>query len=312
MDSIEGACAHPLAEEPSSRTGMSLAWSAPEWLLLLPVWGVGGWLVTRLRLRTSYLGKGERAGWLKAYFSSLSVVGMLCFATVALARPVLSFSRSCYTLTPLWVLWDVSRSMKNRDILPDRQTYALERFLAWVDSVEERKVRTRLGIIVFAQTAYPFLPLTDDYEAFRFALRQASRLDIGEGTDLAAALRVASALAEAGQSCLVVSDGAHNVPGTPSLEALAQAAGQRGLKIHAFLVGRSQEQLFPTALQRITQLSQGQYYENQLPLFPFLQITPSCEQHYPLEGLLLLFAAILGLLALTTMAVWGWFNVMAP
>jgi Ca-activated chloride channel family protein len=71
------------------------------------------------------------------------------------------------------VALDVSRSMLAEDYPPQSR---LQRALSHLDSLGQHLLRKgghRIGLIVFAAQARLLLPLTDDYEAFRYALAQA-------------------------------------------------------------------------------------------------------------------------------------------
>lgn len=290
---------------------MSLTWEAPLWLLLLPVWGGATLLALRVRLRLSYVGPSVRAGALWAYFPTWTLGIGLGLATLALSHPVVRIPASSPDLPSVWLLWDVSRSMKAQDRLPNRQAYALEQALEWLKAVEQKHLSGAIGMIVFARSAYPMLPLTTDREALRFALQQATRLDIGEGTDLSTALLTASALSEPGHVWIIVSDGAHNLPGTPSLEALARRAAAQGISIHTVLIGTEGPQLFPEALQRLSALTGGSFHQNQFPLQDLLRVEEDSERRYPLQ-MPLVFAAILTLLVgIAGMAILGWFSVLS-
>ncbi|HEY4220632.1 MAG TPA: VWA domain-containing protein [Myxococcota bacterium] len=83
---------------------------------------------------------------------------------------------------------DVSRSMRARDVLPDR----LERAKAEISSVLPRFAEHRVGVVAFAGTAFVQCPLTTDVEAVRLFLNDLSPESVPQGgTALAAGLEVA-------------------------------------------------------------------------------------------------------------------------
>ncbi len=90
-------------------------------------------------------------------------------------------------LDVLFVL-DVSRSMRARDVLPDR----LERAKAEVSAFLPRLADHRVGVVAFAGTAFVQCPLTTDAEAVRLFLRGLAPESVPQGgTALAAGLQVA-------------------------------------------------------------------------------------------------------------------------
>lgn len=289
---------------------MKLAIEAPYWLLLLPVWWIGAWLAARIRLRISYSGKGIKGGDFLAHVPRWGTALMLSLATLSLSRPVGYFPQERPALSTLWLVWDISESMFAQDILPDRRTYALEGFLRWLDSLEQNQAHPAIGIIFFAHKAYIALPPTRDWEAVRFALREGTRLHLGEGTDMADALAGLLSVARPGEEALLISDGAHNYSESPSLLALAQEARQKALPIHTWLVGKEGPQLYPEALQKISVLSGGGYYEGGLEVKDFLVRKEKVVVPYPLSEWLLLGVLGVGISMLAGMAIGGWFSVL--
>jgi Ca-activated chloride channel family protein len=83
---------------------------------------------------------------------------------------------------------DVSRSMRARDVLPDR----LERAKAEIGAVLHRLEDHRVGIVAFAGSAFVQCPLTSDIEAVRLFLNDLSPESVPQGgTSLKAGLEVA-------------------------------------------------------------------------------------------------------------------------
>jgi Ca-activated chloride channel family protein len=90
-------------------------------------------------------------------------------------------------LDVLFVL-DVSRSMRARDVLPDR----LERAKAEISAVLPRLAEHRVGLVAFAGTAFVQCPLTSDIEAVRLFLNDLTPESLPQGgTALGAGLEVA-------------------------------------------------------------------------------------------------------------------------
>lgn len=148
-----------------------------------------------------------------------AVVCACFFAVVAAAGPV---SESAPRLLPrqgtdvLFVV-DVSRSMRARDVAPDR----LERAKGEISSVLDRLAEQRVGVVAFAGTAFLQCPLTTDVEAVRLFLKDLAPEIVPQGgSDLKAGLEVArnallaedeaagvSANKKIGRVVVVISDG---------------------------------------------------------------------------------------------------------
>ncbi|MCS7189708.1 MAG: VWA domain-containing protein [Bacteroidia bacterium] len=291
---------------------MSFHWEAPLWLGLLPIWVLMGWLVTRIRLSSSHIGEKKRLGWIRAYWTSLGVCLMLLVATLGLAEPIIVFRQPSLHEKALWVVWDVSQSMKEEDVKPNRQTFAREIFYRFLDTLSLRKVELSIGLIVFARSAYAALPPTKDKEALSFMLREVGRMNLGEGTNIAAALNTLLALADAGQEALLVSDGAHNMADSPPLEEYASLLRERKIRLHSLLIGKRGEQFFPQTLQLLSHTSGGNFFENALPCALILEALHYRKKVYRLKDFILPVIISVGFVSLIGMSIGGWFNVLAP
>ncbi|MDP2341627.1 MAG: VWA domain-containing protein [Deltaproteobacteria bacterium] len=128
---------------------------------------------------------------------------------------------------------DVSRSMRARDVQPDR----LERAKAEIGAALDRIAEHRVGVVAFAGTAFLQCPLTTDVEAVRLFLRALTPDAVPQGgSDLGASLEVArnalmaedsdtatpTARKKVGRVVVVVSDGEDH-------EMLEGAAAGEGL-----------------------------------------------------------------------------------
>ncbi|MCC7107860.1 MAG: VWA domain-containing protein [Deltaproteobacteria bacterium] len=150
-------------------------------------------------------------------------------------------------LDVLFVL-DVSRSMRARDVLPDR----LERAKAEIGAFLPRLAEHRVGVVAFAGTAFVQCPLTTDAEAVRLFLRGLVPESVPQGgTALAAGLTVAvnalraEAEAQAGSTggpgarsagrvVVVVTDGEDHDGG---LDEVARALKEEGVTVVLVGVG---------------------------------------------------------------------------
>jgi Ca-activated chloride channel family protein len=133
---------------------------------------------------------------------------------------------------------DVSRSMRARDVLPDR----LERAKAELVFALSRLGENRVGLVAFAGTAFVQCPLTTDAEALRAFVRSLAPETVPQGgTMLAAGLDVAANLfaseteagpGTAGRVLVVVTDGEDH---EGDLEKAAERLKQLG--VHTFFIG---------------------------------------------------------------------------
>ncbi len=290
---------------------MSFQLNAPLWLLLgLPFLLGLLWWGQRLRWRFTYIPSQPTSirpwqAWATLWATALTGV----FILLALSEPVLTYPATRPRLPALWVLWDVSHSMRSNDLLPDRRYYALRLWETALDSLEADQAQSQLGLIVFARGAYGFLPLTVDRETFRWSLRQAIVLDLGEGTDLADALEMALSTPETGTHILIVSDGAHNNPLGADLRALAQAAERRSIPIHALWTGRDSATTFPQALQYLTETTGGRFWANTFTLRPLYRYE-TVPVLLPLQRYLLYAALLMGFAMAVALSL-GWFNLLS-
>lgn len=89
----------------------------------------------------------------------------------------------------LLIALDVSRSMLARDVRPDRLSRAKDA----IRMMAERPAAGRIGLILFAGTAYMQCPLTSDVDAFLMFLESAGTDSIRmQGTDIGGALGAAA------------------------------------------------------------------------------------------------------------------------
>jgi Ca-activated chloride channel family protein len=138
----------------------------------------------------------------------------------------------------LVIALDLSLSMEAQDVDPSR----LERARREVVDLLDRLEGDRVGVVVFAATAWPRLPLTLDHRAVRLVLEALdTRTFQAQGSHYAPALGLAADLLErnpdqAGRAVLVVSDGeAHDPEAVPEVQKrLADA----GIAVYGLVVGR--------------------------------------------------------------------------
>ena len=222
-----------------------------------------GVVVFDARRRAARLGRLVDAGLVPAVVVGasssrrvrLAAAGVLAvlLLVVAAAGPMLAGAPRLLPRKGLDVLFvvDVSRSMRARDVRPDR----LERAKAEIGRTLDTLAEHRIGIVAFAGSAFVQCPLTTDVEAVRLFLRDLGPDSVPQGgTDLTAGLEVArnallaedeaagvsstSATGRAGRVVVVVSDGEdHEIVDGGSLDAVGKELKDLGAAVVVLGVG---------------------------------------------------------------------------
>ena len=210
-------------------------------LLLVPLylfWYRRFYRRQRLVLRLSYdpdkLQQPKlRLTWLRTVPRTLQFTALVLLV-LALARPQRSqpWTDSQDWGADIMVVMDVSRSMENKDLLPNRFTVAREAARALVDARPD----DRLGLVVFGPTALHLTPLTFDHEFLNGVLERTNANALpGEGSALGPAIGLAINRlrdSEARTKAIVLlSDGGANGGNLDPLSA-ARLAGSMGIPIY--------------------------------------------------------------------------------
>lgn len=170
---------------------------------------------------------------------AMTALGLL-LGVVALMGPQGPPTRRTLTANglDLVVVLDLSLSMEAQDVDPSRLERARREVLDLLDRLEG----DRIGVVVFAASAWPRLPLTQDHRAVRLVLEALdTRTFQAQGSHFAPALALAADLLErnpdqAGRAILVVSDGeAHDPEAVPDVE---QRLAEAGIAVYGMVVGR--------------------------------------------------------------------------
>ncbi len=172
-----------------------------------------------------------------------AAVGLLI---LALSRPTLGYR---YEEVPqrgldLVIVLDVSRSMSVTDVSPSRMERAQREVLDLAELIDG----DRVGLVLFAGGAWPRMPLTVDYGALRFMVRDSEpNTLLSQGSDLGAGidegLRLLGTREEADQALVIISDGEDHEAG--AIEA-AKRAAEAGVRIFAMGVGSPEGAPIPT------------------------------------------------------------------
>lgn len=225
-----------------------MRWEQPEWLwglFLVPVYWLGVWayrrwqINARKKLADAHLlpvveePVSKAKPWIKWLLQGLA----LAFLALALANPQYGTQNQKVERkgSDLVFALDVSRSMLCEDLAPSRLQYAKQ----LISSALSNLGGERVGLVVYAGSAYPQLPLTTDYGAARMMLQTADPdMVSAQGTAMAQALETALELfdqnTEQGKTLVVISDGEDHEAGWEStMEQLAAA----GIQVHTLGVG---------------------------------------------------------------------------
>ena len=220
----------------------------PSWLallLLLPLLVLGAVLASRLRrrqwvafaaprLRKALVKSGSPlARWLALFFLLAATTAII----VALARPRGDAGTKMEKTMGrnVMIALDISKSMRVRDVKPDRLTQAK----AVIYELLEAMPNERIGLIGFAGDAHTYAPLTIDHSAVRETVEQIDEAwaPLG-GSDLSAAVHLATeTLKKTGQknnALVILSDGEEN---DGELTTMIAEAEQAGVYIIALGVG---------------------------------------------------------------------------
>lgn len=165
-------------------------------------------------------------------------IAFVC-GVIALARPQTTqgFTAGQVEGTDIMLLFDISGSMNNQDVLPDRLSVAKQ---AAQNFIEARKT-DRFGVVVFAQDAFCFVPLTLDHA---FVRRQISEIstDLMQndgtaiGSALAAGINHLRNEKSKTQSIILLTDGASNTGRLDPITA-ARLAEQFNVRVYTVAIG---------------------------------------------------------------------------
>jgi Ca-activated chloride channel family protein len=163
----------------------------------------------------------------------------LAFLIVSLANPQmgLKVEKVKRSGVDLMIALDISNSMNAEDIQPSR----LKRAKQSINQLLNRLHNDRIGIVIFAGTAYTQLPLTSDYGAARMFIDVITTDDIQtQGTAIGAAIEMATTAFDDdkdrknNKAIIVISDGEDHEE--RAIEA-AKAAKNKGIIVHTIGMG---------------------------------------------------------------------------
>lgn len=171
----------------------------PEYLWMLcgvPVVALLLYYSLHAKRRTILLFQGG-THFIKAIHFSKVVPALILLSVliVAMTRPTSGYEDISIPAvrSDLLFVVDVSQSMRADDVKPTRLTLAKRKLFDTLDILITRKDGVRVGIILFAGSAYVYCPLTEDYSVVRiFAESINTSLISDPGSNLVGALRLAT------------------------------------------------------------------------------------------------------------------------
>jgi Ca-activated chloride channel family protein len=187
-------------------------------------------------------------GWLKQSFLLLGFV----FLIMALVNPKLGTELETIKREGVDLVFaiDVSKSMLAEDIAPNR----LEKAKRLVSETINKLGGDRIGIIAYAASAVPHLPITTDYDAAKMFL-QSLNTDMlsSQGTAISEAIRMAENYFDdanqANRVLCILSDGEDHEEG--GLVA-AETAAEAGITIFTIALGSEKGDVIPIKRNGVT------------------------------------------------------------
>ena len=186
---------------------------------------------------------------IKLIFLCLSVL----FLVIAWANPQWGYKKESVKVksTEVFIALDISLSMLSEDISPNR----LERAKRFTQRLAQNLRGEKIGLILFAGSAYLQVPITNDIAAVQLFLKSASTSMAGtQGTNIAEAIQFAeesfSQDNKYKKALIVMTDGENHEE-----EAInkAREVSQKGIIIHTIGVGTSEGGYIPVIERGKTQ-----------------------------------------------------------
>lgn len=172
----------------------------------------------------------------KSIFKFLIVIIGLSAIIIAIANPRLGTKMETIKREGIDIVFalDVSKSMLAEDVAPNR----LEKSKQIINQIINNLQGDRIGLIAYAGSAYPILPMTSDYSIGKMYLQNANtNMLSSQGTALNQAINQAINFFDDDQQSkllILISDGEDH--GDDSKEAL-ETAKEKGIKIVTISVG---------------------------------------------------------------------------
>lgn len=256
-------------------------------LLLIPgfiLWYIWWYSPRRLIIPISYdvekiANSRFNLGFLRHVPMVLSLIGFT-LAIFALARP-----QSAPEITEqysegidIMLVLDTSGSMEERDFPPNRLEVAKKRAMEFI----EGRVDDRIGVVVFAEDAFSYAPLTLDYDLLNKQIKAIkSSIMPNRGTAMGSAIAVGINRMKESESpskvMILLTDGASNRGQIDPITA-AKLAKDEDIRIYSVGIGKSEyvrntifgpqkvpSELDEETLKKVSEISGGQFFRSQDP-----------------------------------------------
>jgi len=217
--------------------------------LFLPIWFIWYFLFQKpkqLTIELSYnpkklTNKSNPVAYLQ-YIPNLCYFITISLIIIALARPQLTNQSTQITSEGIDIIFvmDCSSSMETPDFQPNRLEVAKENALEFVNG----RKNDRIGIVLFAEDAFSYSPLTLDYDLLKRLLKEINtNLLPKHGTAVGSAIAVGiNRLRESNSPSkviILITDGASN-KGQIDPIAAAQLAAAHNIKIYSLAIGKAE------------------------------------------------------------------------
>lgn len=175
----------------------------------------------------------------KEWVKSILFVSGILATCIALSNPQWGFKKEKVDrkAADVYIALDISNSMLAEDVPPNR----LERAKKFAGELIEQLKGDRVGLILFAGSAYLQMPLTTDYAAARVYLRSANPSNAGtQGTAIGEAIelgmRTFDERSASNRALVVITDGENHEEGAVEAMEIAREAG-----VVPFIIGVGSE-----------------------------------------------------------------------
>lgn len=222
------------------------------WLLLLIpaflIWYNWWYVPRRLVVRLSYdptalVKRRIDTSWMRVIPYILQIAALF-FLAIGMARPITAQEKEeRYSEgIDIMLVLDASGSMEADDFKPSRLEVAKETAIKFIDG----RLDDRIGIVLFAEDAFSYAPLTLDYELLKKQIKSInSDMMPKEGTAVGSAIAVAINRMEENKSpsqvIILLTDGASN-RGQISPATAANLAKEKDIKIYSIGIGKEEYQ----------------------------------------------------------------------
>ena len=257
---------------------MTLGFASP-WILLLlviipflailPLWPSGRFTPVGVRYSNINLTRRHVTSFRLTMFRLLPYLRLIAITLVivALARPQISEARELVTGEGIDMVLalDISSSMASLDFMPKNKLQASKEVVH--DFINDRK-HDRLGLVVFAKSAFIQSPLTLDHGVLLRLVEEldvATNLNIKDGTAIGLGLANAANMLKDSPAdnkvIILLTDGVNNAG---AIDPLTAATAIEALNIKLYTIGAGRTGLVPVVIQDPLLGEQIVYQESEL------------------------------------------------